>query len=289
MTKILVSRVMVEIIDGLAPLNNQLRIERDPLLKIEKMWEMGKIIDWYIRKYKLKLHELLYQIYDPHSTIKTSNITRDLGSYSYRIYKYFNKKDGIRKSFPNLKSYFLFREAVPLLFNKVYAHVNKDKILTLLNSNLSNRNITETLSKIKQGIKLIKNPRTQKAHLYQEEGDFINRLVLELKGIYASSEAFPIEHEVDNIIGDRDYRKVLVKILLALSADTFIKGIQDISTQSLPNSILKLFQIAQGRNIDRSRFRKWVLSTNKLLSLAEGIQALDDKDSYNFYRKKHLS
>lgn len=289
MTKNITTNTLLKIIDSLAPLNNELRKEHDVLLKIEKMWELGKVIDLYLKKYKLKLHELLYQMYDPHSTAKISNITRDLGSYSHRIYSKFSNKEEIRKQLPHLKSYAMFREAVPLLFNKKYHAVRREKILAILNSNFSNSEIRSTLLRMKQNINPIKNPRTQKAYLYQKESDLLNILTIKIKEIYISNKNVLDKKKVDKVLGTRNYREKLIMMLLALSNDAFIKRVENLSENNVPNSLIGLLKIARSESINRSRFRKWVLSTNKLLSLAEGIQALDNKDSYDFYRKKHFT
>lgn len=280
---------IVEIIDNLGPINNTLRLESDPISKLELMWDFGEILDNYLRKYRIKLHELLYLLYDPHSTKKASNITRDLGSYCYRVFKFFEKKNEIRYLVPNLKSYMLFREAVPLLLNPNYEEVNKKEVLRLLNSNLPNKTIKEKLIDMKQKIRRIKNPRNQKAFQYIDETNMLNKLISNLRELYDLHKELPDKREIENLLGDKKYRLMLSNILLALSNDSFGQRIKEIKEKDLPSTLVGLFSIASGRSEDRSRFRRWVLSSNKLLLLAEGIQALDIKENYDFYRRKVLN
>ena len=281
--------ILTEIIDNLAPFNNKLRAIKDPISKIETMWDFGKILNAYITRHKIKLHELLYQIYDPHSTIKVSNITRDLGSYCYRVYQYFNKKEEIKLTLGKLQSYVLFREAIPLLFNKKYGRIKKNEVFGLLNSNSPNQIIKEKLVKLKQNIRPIKNPRNQKAYQYQDENMLIKSLIAKLKKIYDTYESIPQDDTIDKIIGDKIYRGQLINLLLAISSDSFIERISMLSEKNVSNNLIGLLRIASGKNIDKSRFRKWVLSSNKLLSLAEAIHSLNSKDDYIFYRNKVLS
>lgn len=287
-TKIL-DTFLVEIIDNLAPLNNKLRAEKVPVVKIELMWDFGRMLDSYMSRYKLKLHELLYQIYDPHSTLKASNITRDLGSYSHRIYKHFGNRSEIRRALEHLKSYSLFREALPLLFNPVYHKAEKKEVLYLLNSALSDMVIKDRIIKMKQDIRLIKNPRNQKAYIYQEEGDFLRSYIANLKKVYFSNISLPNESKFNDLLGNRDFRKKLTDILLTLSSDVFGKRISVLSKKDVPDTLLSLYNIASGKSADRSRFRRWVLSSNKLLSLAEGIEGLNKMEDYKFYREKMIS
>lgn len=281
-------QTLTEVIDKLAPLNNRLRNETNPIKKIEIMWDLGKIIDNYTNRYNLKLHELLYKIYDPHSTIKASNITRDLGSYSYRIYKYYKTKEEIRKSLKNLKSYGLFREAVPLLFNPKYEPIDKNKMLALLNSNIPPEQVKALLIKMKKNTRLIKNPRSQKAYIYKEEVLYLRQVIAKLKYLYEKYDQLPSGKKINDTIGNKNYRKIVVKILSALSNDALLGNISNLKEKDVPASLSSLFKIAKSKNINRSRFRRWALSSNKLLSLAEGIHALNNNSNYIFYKKKLL-
>jgi len=288
MGKKITQNVLATIIDSLAPLNNELRLEKNSLIKIEKMWELGKILDFYLNKYDLRLHELLFKLYDPHSTVKASNITRDLGSYSYRVYKYFNNKGEIQKALPKLISYSSFRESIPLLFNTKYQGVEKKQILELLNSSQNDASIKNKLVQLKQKIRPIRNPRTQKANLYNEENKNLQNLIVLLKKIYLTNKTCPEESYITNAIGSKQYRSILIPILMVLANDIFINKLENYTLEEIPNNLIHLFKLSKSESANRSRFRKWVLSTNKLLTLAEGIEALNSPENYSFYRKKYF-
>lgn len=277
---------LAKIIDYLAPINNKLRMETNPIIKLESMWDLGKLLDHFLKKHSLRLHELLFMIYDPHSTNKTSNITRDLGSYCYRIFKYFRKKEDIRKKLPNLKSYALFREAFPLLSNSNYSGANRKKILHLLNSNIPINEARRIFVDTKQKLRPVKNPRNQKALLYANESKIINKIIVQMKKLYDENKIPPNEKTIENLLGDKKYRIYLSDLLLALSRDSFLNRLNKFSELDVPQSLRGIYRIASGANDDRSRFRRWVLSSSKLLFLAEGILALDNKENYNFYRRK---
>src|SRR3990167_6392549 len=138
------SEDLITIIVSLAPINNDFRREKNAIKRIEYMWELVSLLDQFIQKNKLTLDELLYAVYDPHATIKRSNITRSLGSYSYRIHHFFKNKKDVRKILPKLKSYNVFIEALPLLMNKKYtSHVNSKNILSVVNSQESSQQIVD--------------------------------------------------------------------------------------------------------------------------------------------------
>jgi hypothetical protein len=288
MTKIS-ANFLIKIIESLAPLNNELRNEKEPLKKIEKMWEMGQIINSYMFQCKVKLHDLLIQLYDPHSTVKVSNVTRDLGSYCYRIFKYFKTKEDIKRTLPNLRSYTVFREAIPLLFNIKYQITDKRKIFSLINSYLPDLIIKSRLKKLRKKIRHIQNPRTQKAEMYIEEKKDLQILVSKIKKIYSENKIIPSDNLINTVIGTKEYRKILVAILLVLAHDIFINKLINLKAKKIPHQLVNLFKISQSETVNRSRFRKWVLSSNRLLSLAEGIEALEKKENYSFYRKKYFS
>lgn len=279
---------IVELIDKLAPLNNKFRITKNSVEKIEILWDLGQIIDAYLSKYDLKLHELLYQVYDPHSTIKKSYITRDVGSYSYRIFKYFKNKEEINNRLSNLKSYTLFREAIPLLFNDKY-NLNKqekDKIIDAIISNKNQKNLINELRKRKKDILPISNPRNQKSQEFQEERLYLRNLLVELRKFYGSNESLLA---TENIFGDKQSRVFFVIILMALASDLFLNKINLVDPKMIDKNQKKLLLIAKSNNINRARFRKWVMTSTELLQIAEAIHSLDNKEYYVNFKNKFIN
>lgn len=282
---------IVNLIDKLAPYNNEFRAEEDPIRKIEAMWEIGSLIDEYLKKSRIKLHTLLFEIYNPHSTIKMSYITRDIGSYSFRVFKFFKNKEEIGKQLKGLRQYNLFREAIPLLFNSQYDLRNKEKskVLRLITSKEDQKSITEKLRVMKQAILPIKNPRTQKANQYIEEKKYLKDLENKVNFFYEKFSALPRQKILSKYFWDKEEREMLVNTLMILASDSFLNKLSNIDPHEINEQHYKLFLTAISKNEDRARFRKWVMSSINLLRLAEAIYSLNDANHFQFFRKKILS
>lgn len=280
---------LVKLIDNLAPLNNEFRIGKDPISKIELMWEFGKVLNDYLGKTGKKLHTLLHEIYDPHSTVKMSYITRDLGSYCFRIFKFFIKKEDIKIMLPGLKSYAVFREAVPLLFNPLYkSNLSGNKILGLINSNRDPKLISKELKILKQKIRPIKNSRTQKSYQYYREKMYLQKMSSSLSDLYSKNDNLPSENITSPIFGDREARITLVNILMSLADDSFLDKIDKVNSANLGKDEISLVNISKSTTENRARFRRWVMSSTNLLLIAEGIYALSDEDNFQFFRRKFI-
>ena len=280
---------LVELIDKLAPLNNIFRNEKDSLSKIEIMWEFGKILKTYLDNYNVKLHTLLYEIYDPYSNIKMSYITRDLGSYCYRINRFFEEKEDIRLKLPNLRNYTVFRESIPLLFNPIYnSKIEIADILSLINSNKDQKMIIREIKRLKQKIRPIKNPRNQKSNQYLNEKIFLQDTYNNLKEFYSQYDHLPKDEVVISTFGNEEYRASFMNTLMSLASDSFLPKIDSVKNINLNENILSILNISKSTTDNRSRFRKWVMSSTNLLTMAEGIHSLNDTNNYQFFRSKFL-
>jgi hypothetical protein len=278
---------LTKLIDEIGPLNNEFRFSTSAIKKIEILWDIGKKIDNYLLEYDLKLHELLYKIYDPYSTIKQSYITRDLGSYSYRIYKYFEKKEDIRDMLRGLKSYSLFREAIPLLFNKKYHLTGEEKavVYKLITSEGNQKEIKHEIEKFKKSINPVTNPRNQRSDEFNKEKEYLENIRSELKDFYKKNDSISTEIE---ILGSKENRESMVRILMALSSESFINKIEGININSISDYARELLIIAQSDNSTRARFRRWVMNSNTLLRTAEAIHTLDNIKYFKSFREKFL-
>lgn len=274
---------LVNLIDDIAPLNNQFRLTTNPINKIEIMWEIGKRIDQALIETRTKLHELLYTLYDPHGK-KMAYITRDLGSYSYRIFKYFESKNDIKKTFPMLSNYTLFREAIPLLFNDKYSLSEQEKaqVIALIQQQGDTSVIQKKLIRLKQKIQPMKNPRDQHADQYQKESALLANLKLELLDLYRSNEELPSKLPYS----DKE-RRALVQILMVLSAEAQTT-VANIDNESLSTDTQNLLRIAESNSQNKARFRKWAMDTHSLLTIAEALHALESPATYKFVRVKFI-
>lgn len=281
------SEDLITIIDSLAPINNAFRREKNAIKRIEYMWELGSLLDQFIQKNKLTLDELLYSVYDPHATIKRSNITRSLGSYSYRIRHFFKNKKDIHKILPKLKSYNVFIEALPLLMNKKYtSHVNSKNILSIVNSQESSRRIVDRLNLIKQSILPTRKLRVSPGNMYVEEKQLLQSIIRYVGGLYITFNSISELNNLKFNLYNIKYREQLISILMAVASDAFISKIKIYSENEISGDLRNLYKIAVSNNENRARFRKWVLSSTRLLWLAEAIHALSNDNDFRYFKKK---
>lgn len=279
---------LVRLVDELAPVNNRFRMTKDPVVKVETMWDFGGILNRYVSDHNVKLDRLLLQIYDPHSTVKMSYITRDLGSYSSRIKKYFRSKNEIRSMLNGLYSPGVFREAIPLLFNPRYnlTDEGKQEIIKIITTPQNIRKATLELRRIKKSILPINNPRTQKANKYQEENKYLQSLFKELTIFYSDNDKQPSKELIDKKFGTVDSRTAFVVVLMALAGEAFLQKISDLNTSLLNSEMKRVFSIVESDTQERARFRKWAMDSNHLLKIAEALHSLDDENNYRQFRNK---
>jgi hypothetical protein len=281
-------KVIVELIDKLAPFNNQWRVCNDPIKKIELMWEIGKEIDFVVKKYNYGFDKLLRTLYDPHGQ-KMSYITRDLGSYSHRIYLYFKNKDEIKKKLYGLKHYTLFREAFPLLTNVKYKLSEKDRdsifqqIVSVTSQAEANK-IFLNLKKQKQLIRPIKNTRTTKSMQYSDQKVWLNTISKKIIDYYKSNIDFDSENFI-KINLTKEFLKDLSDILISIAFNTSLKNDKIDSNE---DNLLKLKIISNSNTEDKARFKKWVLDTNSIIKIIELINGLLKPENYKFIRQNFI-
>ena len=158
------SDLISTLIEEIAPLNNGFR---DSIKKnligaevMEIMWDVGEIL---FKHNITNIHPIAWKIYGREKGLRRSYITRDFLSYCFRIRKFFESKSSIRKVFPTLQRYSLFREAFPLLENPKYELNEKEKkdLIALLNSNLHFSEIKKRVVRTKKTKIQIFNDRRQ--------------------------------------------------------------------------------------------------------------------------------
>jgi hypothetical protein len=276
---------LVELIDRLTPLNNEWRRSNVALKKIKIMWEMGRIIDAAVENSEYGFDELLRKIYDPHGE-KMSYITRDLLSYSHRIFVNYNSIAEIDEQLKGLTSYTLFREAFPLLTNKEYKQSDQQKkeIIAMIIKSSSTKIVQNKLKNIKQAIKPIKNIRTTKAQQYSDETKWLSELRNKTIKYYKDNETLDIKtFPIDNKLS-----KVLKNILLVIAFDK--KTEEQFDIEKISNEQIKrLAKIANSKTEDRARFKKWGIDTFTLMTFVEMLNAIDNPDKYYFVRQKIVS
>jgi len=273
---------LVDLIDRLTPLNNNWRETIDALTKIELMWEIGREISQAVKISSFGLDELLRILYDPHGK-KISYITRDLGSYSHRIYTYFKSKEDIRVQLKGLTNYTLFREAFPLLTNEKYK-LNKDQKAEIISAiiNCSDTKATQNkLKKLKQNIRPIKNTRTTKAKQYSDESKWLIDIREDVVSYYRENKDFDQAKFPVSIKMTDELKTVIMALASDKKTEVPVDSISD-------DNLRKISTIANSTTEDKSRFKKWGLDTYKLMTFAEMLSATSSQDKYNFVRQKLL-
>ena len=273
---------LVELIDRLTPLNNKWRETTDALTKIELMWEIGREINQAVKDSDFGLDELLRVLYDPHGK-KISYITRDLGSYSHRIYLYFISKEEIRLQLKGLTNYTLFREAFPLLTNEKYKLNDNQKaeVISAIVNYTDTKSTQNKLIKLKQNIRPIKNTRTTKAQQYSDEAKWLIGIREDVVIYYRENEDFDQANFPVSIKLVDELKPVIMALVSDKKTEVSVDDISD-------DSIRKIATIANSTTENKSRFKKWGLDTYKLMTLAEMLSATSSQEMYNFVRQKVL-
>ncbi len=73
---------------------------------------------------------------------------------------------------------------------------------------------------------------------------------------------------------------------MAIASDAFMSKINIYSESEIKDNLRNLYKIAVSNNENRARFRKWVLSSTRLLWLAEAIHALSNDNYFRYFKKK---
>ena len=267
---------LFNLIGDIAPLNNKYKDlisnKRPGHEALLVMWNVGDIIETYINKHDIKPHALYWSIYGKSRGIRNSYITRDFLSYCLRIRKYFEVKSIIKKSFPNLQQYSLFREALPLLENKKYKRSRKEteELIKLLNSNNPPSYIKTSIVKMKKSIIGILNSRKQRlgevVPLGKSFASVYNKL-LKKNGEYS--------HFIKSKL-QTTYIKRISESTSSLSQEGLYVPklkINKIGNEEWDIFVDNLFTLTKSSIEDRNRFRK-LFPPKKIIKLAEMIYAI---------------
>jgi hypothetical protein len=144
------------------------------------MWQIGALLDAYIKEKDIIPNNLYRKIYGgsegSDNVQKKGYISREFLSRCYRIKNIFTDENEIKNIFPNLKSFNLFREAMPFFDNPIYNSKRKE-MEDFLNTKEA------SLDKIRARLKEVNpksNSRTQRLHELEGEKsifiDFYNKI-----------------------------------------------------------------------------------------------------------------
>jgi len=144
------------------------------------MWQIGALLSVYLKEKKMAPNKLYREIYGgsegSDNIEKKGYISREFLSRCYRIQNMFIDENEIKNIFPNLRSFNLFREAMPFFDNPTYTSKRKEIEVFLNTEEVDLDQIRALLKKVKDK----SNPRTQKLHEVEAEKnifiDFYNKI-----------------------------------------------------------------------------------------------------------------
>jgi len=205
-----------DLIDELAPLNNQMRAatrsHQPAYVSIELMWDMGEIL---IASEVERIHPLAWAV------AERSYITRDLLSYCFRIRNYFGDRAEIKTRFGQVPVYGIFREAFPLLDNQQFK-LDTDgerELIALMVSDRSTKQVKDEIIAMKKRLIGRDNPRTQRLAEVEPFAGLFSEKMAELDRLMESGTADQIDefrHGFDDVS-----LFYLSKLCLSLSSDSF--------------------------------------------------------------------
>lgn len=284
-----------DLINRITPIYNSYQKGKNILLPTQLlilMWEIGDLLDIYIKKNNVAPHALYRGIYGKSegstNIIQRSYITREFLGRSYRIRQIFKTKEDLQKTLPNLSAINHFREAMPFFDNPKYKLDQKPlkELLYIINSTITTNKQKELYVKCLRNKKIgVKNPRTQQLiRMNEDKTIFIN-----------------FYNEVYGVIKMKNYQLAIKKIIpptkkilevLSLNCGAISTDGLKMKKFELPNKIdtrwrnfseLILKLISKENPIERRRFRR-IIPPEKMLSLSEMIYALTSPNLYNNYK-----
>lgn len=286
---------LTELIELITPIYNSYKQTKDqnhPKESIKIIWDMGKILNDYIHKNKVKPHNLYREIYgksESNSNIQQkSYIPREFQGRSVRIYKIFDSKEEIDKLLPHLNSFTNFRESMPFFDNPEYK-LSKDgflELLDLLNSNYKSNQVLVEIRRRLKSKKDVSNPRTQRLHeLDNIKSDFIYAY----KHIYELIKRTDYDEMKTQVNVNENLLSNYSKVLSALTSEdivcpaiSFQEDEQD-PFGKLSNMLIRLF--SKKNATERNRFRK-LIPAKRIFILSEMVYALTNIDSFLNYKRK---
>jgi len=277
------------LIQEITPLYNQYKLRNKVILgknALKIMWDIGDILKNFIEKNSIAPHALFWKVYGgsegTKNIAKKSYITREFQNRCHRIRNIFSSKAQIEKEFPNLRSFTLFREAMPFFDNRKYKLEGEErkKLLGLLNSSKDHKLIMNDIHKLQKEKIGIRNPRTQRLKdLEREKEIFINFYNFVYNLLNESPEKITTKLRKSHI--DPHYIIALAKNTNALSQDGLKftdfkigKSIRD-SLWKDYGGVIKNFGSYNSAVVLR-RFRR-VIPPERIVKLADMLYSLSTK------------
>jgi len=254
-----------KLIEEIGPINNQIR-SSEGYKRLSLMWDVGDILFKYDVK---KIHPVAWEIYEK------SYITRDLISYCYRIRKKWSDKNELQKLFKNLKSYSVFREALPFIENEKF--ILKDEQINLIIKwlNENDPKITKRkLVQLKKEYINIKNDRSKRLNEVIEEAKIFHELYSYILDLFSNDQELELQ-KIKNQLSEEGLLK-LSQMCISIS-NTSYKGPSTIITDDWPlkfkEFVTMILPISQSKQEIKARFKR-VISEEEVIQLADIFNSL---------------
>ena len=283
-----------DLIKKITPIYNSYQKEKgvfSPTQLIMIMWDIGDILNNYIKQNNIAPHALYREIYGKSegstNIVQKSYIAREFLGRSYRVRKIFKTKEDIKKILPNLVAINHFREAMPFFDNPKYRLDPKSlqEFLNIINGPSTNKQKENYIKNLRSKKIGVKNPRTQQlTKMKEEKSIFINFY----NEIYSAIKLNDYQKALENISPpSKSMLEILSVNCGAISTDGLkmkefkIPKKMDIKWKNFAELILKL--ISKENPIERRRFRR-LIPPEKMLRVSEMIYALTNIERYNNFK-----
>ncbi|MFA6098992.1 MAG: hypothetical protein WCV50_05650 [Patescibacteria group bacterium] len=285
-----------QLIQQITPLYNNYKRRKNNIsgtAALEIMWDIGDLLKTRIDTDSIAPHTLYRNIYGKSegkdNITQKSYITREFLSRSYRIRKYFSNKDQIQQQLPSLKKFIFFREAMPFFDNKKYKLSGDEgkKLINLLNSNLTDKQILSSIKVLQKQKINIRNPRSQKLHELENEKVIFINFYNYIYSFFKHKDYRAAQQQLDNNRIMPNYIKDLARNTSSMSQD----GLKNYNLQ-IPLMIGVIWQqfseMVNNLNKDsdpkkRRRFRR-LISPERIVRLADMLFALTSENNYKNFK-----
>jgi len=255
------------------------------------MWDIGDILDKYIEKFDIKPHKLYRLVYGKSegssNIIQRSYITREFLGRCYRIKNLFELKDQIELTFPNLRSFTLFRESMPFFDNPKYIldPLRKNDLVELLNSEEDPKIILSKIRVLQRRMIGKSNPRTQRLHELEGEKEIFIKSYNDIHKLIKINDFKRIQDSLQGM--KKEYLENISAILGALVSEEIIapsiivNGSEPEPFGSLVKVLVKLHKDKGMKK--RNRFRRLV-PAERISRLSSMVFALTSEQLYRNYK-----
>ena len=282
----------MHIISEITPHYIQYKNEKKPVECIVKMWEIGKILDYYIKETGTKPHTLFRDLYGKSETSKNtqqkSYISREFQGRCYRVFHMFSTIEEIKNNLSNLKSITIFREAMPFFDNPDYK-MDRSKLYALLLADKSNNEILKNVKQLQEKLIGKKNPRTQRLHEMADEVENFKKFYvyilsyIKMQDFTQSTSKFTSETALETL-QIREIAKNTEQ--LALSNVRHSTMIIQSASENIADYVKMLENLLNPSNIKQLRRFKRLIDSKYILLLTDMLYALADEESYQNMVKK---